>query len=92
MSDTEPAMTQLSDDLLELKRAGALGGIREIIAVRLRDVREGWAPDERTPGLAAAWTCPRDVADAPPARARYAVAAAMLAALIDQEHDAGSTT
>jgi len=73
---TRAGWHQLTDDLIELDRHGALGGIRAVVEQRLDMARAGvsFSPDDavRAAGIAAG------------TRTR-AMAAAMLAALIDAE-------
>jgi hypothetical protein len=75
--------TELQGNLAGLDAAGALGGIRAIVAERLRQVREGFVPPEERATLGAmALIAGRD--DVMPAAERYANAGALLAAIIDK--------
>jgi hypothetical protein len=78
-------------DLAELDEAGALAGVRAIIAERLRQVREGQQLHEFLITCAMALIAGQD--RVMPARDRYANAAALLAAVIDStEHETGDRT
>jgi hypothetical protein len=77
------ATTELQGNLAGLDAAGALGGIRAIVAERLRQVREGFVPPEERATLGVmALIAGRD--DVMPAAERYANAGALLAAIIDK--------
>lgn len=82
MTTTLPSWTPLLQDLLELDRAGALAGIRAIIAERLRQVREDLIRD----------AVPHRMAGTALGHGEYARAAALLAAEIDRQQENQSRT
>jgi hypothetical protein len=89
---TRPQWHELCDQLIELETAGALGGIRAIVAERLARVRSGLEYED--PAGAAAvtisWIPVSSEPGSPRHRQLLAAAAAHLAAVVDQGLDLAS--